>query len=89
MSRYRHRKVLPAVYATGYDEGHYVVAVGYDSQNFYFMDPATLGNYTYIPTAEFASRWHDSDQVGKKLEHFGIVYAGTPDYNQDAVPKMK
>ncbi|MHC1760019.1 MAG: C39 family peptidase [Negativicutes bacterium] len=30
------------------EDGHYVVAIGYDDKNFYFMDPSTLGHYTYI-----------------------------------------
>jgi predicted double-glycine peptidase len=30
-------------------EGHYVVAIGYDDNNIYFMDPWTVGNYAYIP----------------------------------------
>jgi predicted double-glycine peptidase len=41
------------------EDGHYVVAVGYDENYVYFMDPSTLGNYTYIPVAEFLERWHD------------------------------
>jgi predicted double-glycine peptidase len=56
------------------EDGHYVVAIGYDDKNFYFMDPSTLGHYTYIPTAEFVSRWHDYDSFGNKaLNHFGII----------------
>jgi predicted double-glycine peptidase len=41
------------------EDGHYVVAVGYDENYVYSMDPSTLGNYTYIPVAEFLERWHD------------------------------
>lgn len=62
----------PEKYASAWDDGHYVVAVGYDSGNFYFMDPSTLGSYTYIPSAEFQSRWHDTD--GKeRLFNFGMI----------------
>jgi predicted double-glycine peptidase len=58
-------------YKHDWDDGHYVVAVGYDRQNFFFMDPSTLGNYAYIPIGEFLDRWHDTD--GKeKLVHFGM-----------------
>lgn len=62
-------------YATYQNEdGHYVVAVGYDENNFYFMDPSTLGHYTYIPTAEFITRWHDYDSYGQKtLIRFGLI----------------
>jgi uncharacterized protein YvpB len=59
-------------YRNAWSEGHYVVAVGYDAKNIYFMDPSTLGNYAYIPEKEFVDRWHDTD--GKeKLRHFGMV----------------
>lgn len=55
-----------------WEDGHYVVAIGYDATRIYFMDPSTLGHYTYIPTAEFEQRWHDTD--GKeKLYNFGMI----------------
>ena len=44
---------------TDWDDGHYLVVVGYDHANFYFMDPSTEGHYTYIPEDEFVQRWHD------------------------------
>jgi ABC-type bacteriocin/lantibiotic exporter with double-glycine peptidase domain len=56
-----------------WDDGHWVVAVGYDDNNIYFMDPSTLGNYTFIPKEEFLQRWHDIDADGKKLSHFGMI----------------
>lgn len=56
------------------EDGHYVVAIGYDDRNVYFMDPSTLGHYTYIPTGEFVSRWHDYDSYGKQvLTRLGII----------------
>jgi predicted double-glycine peptidase len=59
---------------TDWDDGHYVVAIGYDSKNIYLMDPSTLGNYTFIPIPEFLDRWHDQDPyTGEFLIHFGIV----------------
>jgi len=47
-------------YLDEWEDGHYVVACGYSRENVIFMDPATLGNYTYIPESELLSRWHDS-----------------------------
>jgi hypothetical protein len=38
--------------------------------------PSTLGNYTCIPVEEFLDRWHDRDQRGRELIHFGIVIDG-------------
>lgn len=63
----------PANYKEDWEDGHYVIAIGYDKDRIYFMDPSTLGNYTYIPIPEFLNRWHDVDQRGNKLIHFGIV----------------
>lgn len=59
-------------YATDWEDGHYVVAIGYDDANVYFMDPCTLGNYTYIPTKEFLTRWHDTAR-GIKYNHFALT----------------
>jgi predicted double-glycine peptidase len=43
---------------------------------YYFMDPSTTGNFTYIPKAEFESRWHDgvADGTGQVLhaQHVAI-----------------
>ena len=64
----------PPVDWSTFENGHYVVAVGYDNDHFYFMDPSTLGHYTYIPIPEFLERWHDHDDYQKQdLFHFGIV----------------
>ena len=80
----------PVDWANDWKDGHYVVAVGYDNDNFYFMDPATVGNYTYIPVAELPSRWHDKDQRRKELYQFGIVIDGkTPAYDPEQIKQME
>lgn len=62
----------PTNYGKDWDDGHYVVAVGYDKKHIFLMDPSTLGNYAYVTESDFLKRWHDTD--GKeKLEHFGMV----------------
>ena len=82
-------------YENDYDDGHYVVAMGYDSNNIYFMDPSTLGNYTYIPNDEFIVRWHDIDGVKQNkdntLIHFMMVVTKEPGpvYNQDIIKDFK
>ncbi len=75
-------------YSKDWLDGHYVVAIGYDTNNIFFMDPSTLSNYTFIPTKEFLNRWHDTD--GKeKLVHFGlIIEKSKPKYNPAAFIKM-
>lgn len=63
-------------YSTDNDDGHYAVVIGYDDYNFYFMDPSTIGNYTYIPKQEFAARWHDVDGTDNKpVINLGIIYS--------------
>jgi predicted double-glycine peptidase len=79
----------PEHYTGDCDDGHYVVAVGYDEERFYFMDPSTLGTYTYIPRSDFKERWHDQDEQGNLLEHFGIVYSGGPAYDPQVVTALE
>ena len=68
---------------TDWEDGHYVVAIGYDNKNIYLMDPSTLGNYTFIPIPEFLDRWHDQDPYTSEfLIHFGMVIdKGQPQYD--------
>ena len=73
------------------EDGHYVVAIGYDDKNFFFMDPATLGHYTYIPAEEFAARWHDYDSYSNQtLLRFGMILTKplTAPYNPDAITPL-
>ena len=75
-------------FAQDWQDGHYVVAIGYDAERIYFMDPSTLGHYAFIPTAEFLTRWHDTD--GKeKLFNFGMIISRQSDtYNADEVKPL-
>lgn len=75
-------------FTTDWEDGHYVVAIGYDTERIYFMDPSTLGNYTFIPTEEFTRRWHDTD--GKeKLFNFGMVLSKeSAPFNHDEVKPL-
>ena len=77
-------------WSESWDEGHYAVAIGYDERNIYFMDPSTLGHYTFIPVPEFLDRWHDKDDQ-EKLIHFGMVITrerATP-YNPDMIKRLE
>lgn len=76
-------------YATDWDDGHYVVAIGYDAKNIYFMDPSTLGNYTFIPTDEFLKRWHDRTPA-ERLDHFAMTMTKPkPAFNPLTIQKME
>lgn len=70
---------LTSAYVDAWNDGHYAVVVGYDQNSVYFMDPSTLGNYTYIPTQQFLARWHDCYvEAGEpiRLHQFGMVFRG-------------
>ncbi|MCL5260742.1 MAG: C39 family peptidase [Gammaproteobacteria bacterium] len=59
-------------YTKDWDDGHYVVAIGYDEKNIYFMDPSSFGHYAFIPQKEFLVRWHDVDKQ-ERLWNFGMA----------------
>jgi predicted double-glycine peptidase len=65
-------------YKDKWDSGHYVLAIGYDSDKIYFMDPSLSKNYGYMVKEEFLARWHDITADGVKLIHFGIVIMDEP-----------
>jgi predicted double-glycine peptidase len=75
-------------YASDWQDGHYVVAVGFDKDNFYFMDPSTVGTYTYIQRNDFLERWHDTDGH-EKLHHFIMVISKEKPYDPEAITEIK
>jgi hypothetical protein len=42
-------------------DGHYVVAIGFDDANIYFMDPSISGRRGYLSWREFKQRWHENE----------------------------
>ncbi len=79
----------PVQWRETWTEGHYVVAIGYDRENIYFMDPSSLGHYAFISIPEFLDRWHDmDDQV--KLIHFGMMITreGSTIYDPDIIKRL-
>ncbi len=63
----------PVNYATNWEDGHYVVVVGIDSQNVQVRDPSTSSLRT-LSRESFIRRWHDysGDEVFVQL---GIVFS--------------
>jgi predicted double-glycine peptidase len=72
------KKAIPAHYADVWDQGHYLVVIGIDDKNVYFIDPSLLGGKEAIPVKEFLDRWHDIDEKGQHIQHRGIFFQGTP-----------
>ncbi|MCK9438997.1 MAG: cysteine peptidase family C39 domain-containing protein [Patescibacteria group bacterium] len=58
-----------------WEDGHYVVLIGYDDKKFIFEDPSAFIR-TYLTYKEFSKRWHDLDIDGKKYINHGIAIFG-------------
>jgi ABC-type bacteriocin/lantibiotic exporter with double-glycine peptidase domain len=59
-------------------DGHYVVAIGYDSKKMYFEDPWT--DYrTFLAHDELKKRWHASI-YGKKHVNWGMAILGLKNF---------
>lgn len=81
----------PVDWKNDWIDGHWVVAIGYDRNRMLFMDPSTLGNYTYIPNEEFIDRWHDVEgDYTTTLEHFGMAISKpVPAYDPDEILRLE
>lgn len=68
-------------YASEWEDGHYVVAVGYNDDLVFLEDPSLLGTLGYVTQAELAVRWRDYEVIdGKRREYVrsAIVVHGKP-----------
>lgn len=84
----------PEGYVESWEDGHYVVVVGHDRERLYFMDPSTIGTYTFIPITDFLTRWHDvyTEPDGRevRLVHFGMIFrrATPPTFDPAAITPL-
>lgn len=62
-------------YKKDWDDGHYVVAIGYDKNHLYFEDPYSVLR-TYLSIKEVNERWHDDTVKMGKLKNIGIAVYG-------------
>ncbi|MFL5330295.1 MAG: C39 family peptidase [Gemmataceae bacterium] len=75
---------LPTIYANQNRNGHFVVAIGFDAANYYFMDPCLAGRRGFVPRGDFDARWHDDEGTKSKpdvIHHLGLVI-----WKSDATP---
>lgn len=71
-----------------WQDGHYVVAIGYDNDRIIFADPASIQR-TYLSYDESKKRWHDIDNRGKKYYHLGIaIFGSKPKFKDDQLIHM-
>lgn len=80
-------------YSREWRSGHYAIAAGYDGERIYFMDPSTLGAYTYVPRDELDTRWHGGGERTadgwETHDHLGIVVTvDRPQYKPGGFYKM-
>lgn len=69
-------KERPIGWLADWDDGHYVVLVGMDGQNAYFMDPTIHTSYGWMPLADLDARWHNPDRNGVPNFGEGVVVRG-------------
>ncbi len=55
------------------NDGHYVIAIGFNDTHIYFEDPTLKGNRGRLTYEDFDKRWHDKETNGDKTDHLGIV----------------
>ena len=63
-------------------DGHWLIAIGYDTENFYFEDPSLNNERGFINIKSLDSRWHDIELYNSKnkeihnTDHYGIAIWG-------------
>jgi len=76
-------------YKNNWNDGHFVVVIGYDYKNVICSDPA-LFKAGYIPFREFMDRWHDYDEGETRTYNLGIaVYGKKPKFASDEFERIK
>jgi ABC-type bacteriocin/lantibiotic exporter with double-glycine peptidase domain len=75
------------VYTDDWEDGHYVVAIGYDEERFIFQDSSSWER-TFLTNLELLDRWHDSDS-GQQLRNWGCIVKGIPQFSSDAIVHME
>ena len=69
----------PILYPDDWDDGHYVVVIGYNGRRIFCEDPSSFKR-TWLSFAELMDRWHDVDGETKIIQ-WGCVVRGIADYH--------
>lgn len=66
-------KIRPVICViSAWETSHYVTAIGYDKNNFYFVDPFLWNSIGYLPIEELKDRWISQAWNGKFYNRTGI-----------------
>jgi predicted double-glycine peptidase len=60
-------------YGTDWNHGHWVVAIGYDRDGFFFEDSLIQARRGWLPSEELVSRWHDTGPRGRHQSFYGLA----------------
>jgi predicted double-glycine peptidase len=60
-------------YRNWWDDGHWVVAIGYDGTGVFFEDPSLQAIRGYLSFPEFMERWHDYGAHFEHVPQYGIA----------------
>jgi len=59
------------------EDGHYVVVIGFDRENYYMEDPSLARHRGFLPKSEFLRRWHDDEGTPdhpRVVERLGLEF---------------
>ncbi len=60
-------------YCYDWRDSHYVIACGYDDKRIFFMDPWTLGYYTFLTYEALVKCWHTLDSTGLHFYYPALI----------------
>jgi predicted double-glycine peptidase len=75
-------------YRTCWDDGHFVVVIGYNEKEVLLSDPAIFST-GYIPIGEFMERWHDVDGKTKTYRLGLAVYGKEPKFVKNKFERIE
>jgi predicted double-glycine peptidase len=67
----------PVGWLVDWEDGHYIVLVGMDDANAFFMDPSIHTSYGWMPREELDLRWHSPDTEGMPQFGAGVIIEGS------------
>jgi len=76
---WREKSAPPKTWRENWENNHYVILIGIDAANAYFMDPSAYTAYAWLPLSELLERWHNLDygsEPPRRCRNRGILIRG-------------